>query len=195
MKLHKLLPLSAILLSFSSLACNPWTEGTNMTTGSVNSPVTVWAHWWCKPASGVGEYTGYYAWITPSRYADPQKILQFHILLDKKDWEGLKTMQPAEDDFTKNRSVKSPEAVAKQQAAKPSAYYPAVVAPNLASTSTPKTRPAYKVLPDGTRDTKEAARAVQGVGCNPNVRNLTGGYMAYAPDFSPNLVTLCKAVQ
>ena len=183
--MKKLVAISSIFFSCYSQACTPFDTGKGLTTGSVHSPVVLWASWWCPPAKGYGEYTkGKGAVWIPSYYSSASDLAAFHTALQNKDvaWMEKQVMLPANDPQIL-RSIASPEARAKQLAAKPADYYPAVVAPN----GTKTTRPFYPMY--GTvRGSVEAGRVtIAGTKCS------AVGYASFSPDFDPAKVTFCKA--
>jgi len=117
------LALSAFYLS--AQACTPFDkEAKGITTGSVHSPVVIWISWWCPPEVGKKEWTkGKGAVWIPSYYASSQEILDFHNAVERKDiaWmESKVNLSPNDPQIL--RSIASPEARAKQLAAKPKDY-------------------------------------------------------------------------
>lgn len=157
---------------------------------TVDSPLAQCARWWCPPPTGIGEWSAQSAFWLPTYYLQARRG-QFEDALMRGDsaWLAAQRITPRTD-ANYVRCADEITFAARHTAARPAPYFAFRVAPNAASTSTPKTRPVYEVV-DGVRGTKEVARAVVGAGCNHNITRI-GDYMAFAPDYAPNRVTLCK---
>lgn len=120
-----LFTLALSVSCFGAQACTPFDkQAKGITTGSVHSPVVIWISWWCPPEVGKKEWTkGKGAVWIPSYYASAKEISEFHDAVARKDvaWmESKVNLSP--DDPQILRSIASPEARAKQLAAKPKDY-------------------------------------------------------------------------
>lgn len=169
----------------------PGGTGTSAITQVVDSPVVMCARWWCPPATGIGAWKWASSAIMPTYYLQTPRE-SFNSALESGDMSWMLAQRNRNlSDVNLARCLNSPNLVAKHEAVRPPTLYQFYVAPNLASTSVPKTRPVYDLV-QGVRGTKEVGRAITGEGCNHLIAR-SGDYMAFAPLFDPTKVTLCKA--
>lgn len=163
-------------------ACTAWDTGVGLTVGRSVSPPLMWAAVWCPPAGGVGEYRMRLHWVRP----DSVDVPAFAAALARKDAAWLAAQ--ITDDLTEAElaAINAPEQSALRRSTRPPAAYAHRVAANGATL----TRPVY-ALTNGVRGTKELARVAVGTGCDP-AKARAGDYMAFAPAFAVDRVTLCK---
>lgn len=105
-------------------------------------------------------------------------------------------IQPLPEDVAPFAALKL-AALADLEASKPTGVLPAPIEWVVAeATSADGTRPAYPVVA-GVRSTVASGRATSGVECRPSIASFPGAtasqiWAAYAPQFSPSSVTLCR---